>query len=159
MWVVTYVVICKNILFIVNQIINSFIISYEVSKSPLSRTILDDSIVDTCWIRTMGFTISWFYMNLVYFYGQVDFVIGQLLTFVWNSIFVCVIASYQATLVTKSILIFAPFLTEEITDTRFRKMSWFAILVYAASMALIDAVPDPKPLIILGILTGESEPT
>ena len=98
-------------------------------------------------------------MNLVYFYGQVEFIFGQVLTFVVKSFCQGSVASYQVTLATKSVLIFTPHLIEEVSDQDMRKRTRLVTLAYFAFVAMIDLVPEPQPFILLGVLTGRDEPT
>ena len=159
MWFQTAVMIFKNVIFLFNQSINGLIIVYEARKQPLSKTILDGCIIDTCWFRIVLFILSVFCIDLVFVYGQTNFVFGQIFCFLFRLSLESLYASYQVTLLVKIILVFVPSLIEDFSDKELRWLSRIASVTYASIASIIDTISEPKPFLMLGVLTGTNEPT
>ena len=154
MWFETAVIVCKNIVILVSQSTNGLIIAYEAKKQPLSKTILDGCIIDTCCFRILLFGISLFSTNLVFLYGQIHISFGQFFLFFVKLIFECMYASYQVTVLTKSVLVFVPSLIEDFSDKELRLMSRIFIVISTAFATIIDTISTPKPS-----MTGSDEYT
>ena len=159
MWFETYLIISKNILFSLSQIIHILILKYAASKTILSKTLLDYCIIDTCIIKLFLFTLIWFANNLVYFYGKVDYELGRIVIGLTIFNAKLMYAAYQISLIAKSILVFVPQLLENILDSQLRKITRISILIITLVFTINDFLETPKPFLFLTVLTGVNEPT
>ena len=151
------IVVTRNILYLINTSINGLIIRYEKSKPTGLQTCLDGTIIDTCWIRIVVFTLFCLIMNLNYFYEEpINYLFALLIILLLQVFIKFMFAAYQITLITKTVLIFVPDLIQDLRDKQIRRITRGVTIGYGFALLYLDFSGTARKSIFLEHLTGNS---
>ena len=154
------IVVTRNILYLINTSINGLIIRYEKSKPTGLQTCLDGTIIDTCWLRIIVFSLACFTVDLNVFYEHsINIVAAKTLLLILQVSIKFLFASYQIALLTKAVLVFFPDLIQDLRDKQIRKITRGATIAYGLALLYLDFTGEARKSIFLESLTGNAEAT
>lgn len=147
------------LLWFITIFILTLILFYQKQKPIGRETVLDSLKTDLVIINILGLTYWNFLLFLAYFYNGLNFDLALFLTILARSYFVLLVASSQAYISLKAIVIFHDPEIQELDDLSIKKYSRRFIMCYTFMMIVTDqCMINPNNLILDMLTDSENEP-